>query len=306
MSNNMIKGYSISYDTKTFKKLDFTKMEEKIRESAVEKWHEQNPDGQLPDEDGFKEGLEAEEIEDFKEENQAMTAEELEAYKQEIRDEVTESIRSETEIALRAEIDAKAEEIIGIANAKADAIISDAVEKGNAEGEAAKAGIITLASTQGYEDGMKRANEEKEAALAAIEEERKALREDYERQVSELEPAFVEILKEYVRKITGISYDNHIEVLEYLIDTALSRFPRDNSFDVKLSSEDYERLSPKIGEIIERYNGKMSLNFVSVADMKKGEVKLENGEKVIDCGLGIATEGLLDALDMLCEQEQSK
>ncbi len=299
----MIKGYAISYDTKTMKKLDFTKMEEKIRENAIEIWHQQFPDEELPGEEGFKEGLSAEEVEDFPEDKQIMTAEELEEFKEQVRTEVTESIRSETEVALKAEMDSKADEIIGIANAKAETIIAEAMEKGTAEGEAARSAIISIASNQGYEDGMKRANAEKEAALASLEEEKKALRENYEKQVSELEPAFVEILKEYVRKITGIAYDNHIEVLEYLIDTAISHFPRDNSFDVKLSKEDYDRLSPKIGEMIQRYDGKLSLNFVAVPDMKIGEVRLENSEKVIDCGLGVTTEGLLDALDMLADKK---
>ncbi len=299
MSNNMIKGYAISYDTKTLKKLDFTKMEEKILDNAKEIWHQQFPDEQYPGDDNFKEGLDAEEVEDFPEDKQIMTAEEIEEFKEQVRAEVTESIKSETEVMLRAEMDSKAEEILNFANAKAETIISDAIAKGHAEGEAAKAGIITLASSQGYEDGMKRANEEKEAAIAALEQERKELREDYERKVAELEPAFTEILKEYVRKITGIAYDNHIEVLEYLIDTAVSHYPRDNSFDVKLSKEDYDNIFPKIGEIVDRYKGKLTLNFVSVSEMKKGEVRLENAEKVIDCGLQTVTEGLLDALDML-------
>ena len=72
----------------------------------------------------------------------------------------------------------------------------------------------------------------------------------------------------------------------------------------KLSKEDYDRLSPKIGEMIQRYDGKLSLNFVAVPDMKSGEVKLENSEKVIDCGLGVTTEGLLDALDMLVDKKE--
>ncbi len=305
MSNNMIKGYSISYDTKTIKKLDFTKMEEKISADVKEIWHQQFPDEVYPGEDGFKAGLEAEEIEDVDGEKKIMTAEEIEEFKEQIRAEVTESIRNEVEVALRAEMEAKAEEIINIANGKAETIIAEAIEKGNSLGEAAKTGIISLASSSGYEDGMKRANEEKEAALAAIEKERKELREDYERQVSELEPAFVEILKEYVRKITGIAYNNHTEVIEYLIDSALNHFPRDNTFDVKLCKEDYDRLSPNIGEIIDRYKGSLSLNFVAVPDLKKGQIRLENGEKVVNCGLGVSTEGLIDALDMLKESDKS-
>ncbi len=303
MSNNMIKGYSISYDTKTIKKLDFTKMEEKIRDEARELWKQQYPDEEYPGEEGFKEGIEAEEVEEPGEDKQLMTAEEIEAFKQQIRDEVTETIKNEAEIAARAALDGQAEDIVKIANAKAEGIIAEAIEKGKAEGEAAKAGIITLASSQGYEDGMKRANEEKEAALSAIEKEKIALKEDYDRQVSELEPAFVEILKEYVRKITGIAYDNHTEVLEYLIDSAIFRYPRDNTFDVKLSPEDYERISPRIGEFIERYNGKLNLNFISQPELKKGDVILENDEKVIECGLDTVTDGLLDALDMLAQKE---
>ena len=300
----MIKGYSISYDNKAIKKLDFSHMEEKIRDNVREIWQQQYPDKAFPgdEDDGFKPGLTAEEVEDFPDDKQVMTAEEIEEFKAQIREEVTEAIKTEAEIAARAELDGRAEDIISIANAKAEAIIAEAIEKGTAEGEAAKAGIITLASSQGYEDGMKRANEEKEAALSEIENERAALKADYERQVSELEPAFVEILKEYVRKITGIAYDNHSEVLEYLIDSAVSHFPRDDSFDVKLSKEDYDRISPKIGEIIERYSGKLNLNFVAVSDMKKGEIKLENGEKIIECGLDTVMEGLLDALDMIASK----
>ena len=298
MSNNMIKGYSVSYDTKTFKKLDFTNKEEKIREDVKNIWLQQFPGQEYPEEDDFKPGLEAEEV---KEEpgTAGMSAEELEEFKKQVRAEVTEEVRAEVEAALSAENKAKVES----ANAQAAEIIAEAMERGRAEGEAAKAGIITLASSEGYEAGIKKAEEEKNAALASLEAEKKQLKEDYEKQVSELEPAFVEILKEYVKKITGIAYENHTEVLRYLIDSAISRYPKDTSFEVKLSVNDYNRLSPEFDSINQRYEGKLSLSFSSETDLKNGEVKLENQDKVIECGLGVVTEGLLDALDMLAAKD---
>ena len=99
MSNNMIKGYSISYDTKAIKKLDFSKMEEKISEDVKEIWHRQYPDEAFPGEDGFKAGIDAEEIEEVGDDKKIMTAEEIEEFKEQIRAEVTESIGLVTEIS---------------------------------------------------------------------------------------------------------------------------------------------------------------------------------------------------------------
>ena len=63
--------------------------------------------------------------------------------------------------------------------------------------------------------------------------------------------------------------------------------------------EDYKKYSSLFPEIQELYKEKYALEFKKSADLPNGSCKLENENRVIDCGLGVRLNGLLEELALL-------
>lgn len=289
MSSNMIKAYSIAYDTQKIKPLDMESRENELLERA----RKLIPAKQLaaaPQESGeFVQGLPAEELEDIEliEEPPVVSEQDIEAIKQSLREE----IMAEMSPILQR----KGDDIIKNARAQADGI----VEASKRDAEVAKESILKMASAQGYEEGMKRAKIEEERALAELEAQKVQLQQQYDAKIAELEPAFANVLVELVKKVTNVAYDNHKEVLYYLIETGMGFAQKDTYFDVILSEEDYKKYSSLFPKIKEHYGDKLALEFKKDADLPDGSCKLENENRVIDCGLGVRLSGLLEELSLL-------
>ena len=309
MSSNIIKGYKQNYDSAAFKKLDMTTREEKLAEKIEDLKNGGTGfvSGLIPaeiiDPEAIENPADGTDGENAYYENstprQQIPEQDIEALTAEIREQLYAEVRVQAEADFRENLQAEADEIIKNARNMAEQIVSDAESKASTEAEAIKTGIISVASAEGYESGLKKAKEEQAGALKALEDEKTRVTQEYERQVALLEPAFVEILKEYVKKITGIAYDNHTEVLTYLLDSAIKKAPGQTEFIVKLSPKDMERLSQEIPAITERYSGKLQLTFSASADVSDGEVRLENEGRILTSSIGLNMTGLLDSLDLL-------
>lgn len=295
MSSNMIKAYTIAYDKQKRKVLDTEEREKAIEEKIQEilpfrPFLDTQTIEDEPTETEFVPGLLAEDLGDLiieEPEQPPLQEVDLEAIKASLREEVT------NEIAL--EYQKQAGEILANAQAQADELLATAKQ----DAETAKESILKIASSQGYEEGLKRAKEEEERALKELDAEKLRMQQEYERQVSELEPAFVKILKELVKKVTGVAYENHEEVLAYLLERGMGYAQKDTYFDVRLSVEDYERFSACFGEIKERYQEKLTLEFKADEALSNGMIKLENENRVIDCGMDTELKGLLEELSLL-------
>ena len=295
MSSNMIKAYSIAYDKEKRKVLETEEREKIIAERIQEilpfrPLLEDETMQENTEEAEFVPGIFAEDIGEYvveQTEQPPMPEIDLEAVRASLREEVT------NEIAL--EYQKQGGEILARAQAQADELL----ETARRDAETAKESILKIASSQGYEEGLQRAKAEEERKLAELAAEKLRLQQEYERQVSELEPAFVRILKEMVKKVTGVAYDTHDEVLLYLIECGLDFAPKDKKFDVVLSEEDFERFAGQFDFIREKFQDKLLLEFRKDASLVSGSVHLENENRLIDCGLGRELEGLLEELSLL-------
>ncbi len=292
MSSNLIKAYSIAYDTQKMKSLDMEvrefELEERVRKTVLSKPVISEP----KDAGEFVPGLLVEdlgEIEDFEE----MTAA-PELTEQDI-EEIKNSLREEIMAEMMPIINRKEEDMVARARAQADGLI----EAGKRDAELAKESILKMASAQGYEEGIKHAKEEEERALAVLEARKLELEQEYQTKIAELEPAFAGILIELVKKVTNVAYDNHKEILVYLLETGLGFAQKDTYFDVVLSEEDYKKYAALFPKIKEHYKDKYALEFKKSADLPDGSCKLENENRVIDCGLGVRLNGLLEDLSLL-------
>ena len=293
MSSNMIKAYSIAYDTQKIKSLDIEVRENELEE-RVRKIVSAKP--VLPETKEVQEfvpGLLVEDLGDIDFTEEVPEAK-PELTEQDI-EEIKNSLREEIMAEMTPILNRKGEDIINTARAQANGLI----EAGKRDAEAAKEGILKMASAQGYEEGAKRAKEEEERALSALEAKRIELEQEYQAKIAELEPAFANILVELVKKVTNVAYDNHKEVLLYLIETGLGFAQKDTYFDVVLSEEDYKKYATLFPKIKEHYKEKYALEFKKSADLPEGSCKLENENRVIDCGLGVRLSGLLEELSLL-------
>ncbi len=289
MSSNMIKAYSIAYDMQKKKSLDMEERENALLE-RVRKMIPTAEVFQAPkEEEGFVQGLPAEDLGDavILEEAPAVSEQDIEAIKQSLREEIMSEM---TPILQR-----KGDDIVANARAQADGLI----EAAKKDAEIAKESILKMASAQGYEEGMSRAKEEQTKALEELEAQKVQLQQQYEAKIAELEPAFANILVELVKKVTNVAYDNHKEVLLYLIETGLEFAQKDTCFDVVLSEEDYKKYASLFPKIQEHYKDKLTLDFKKDAELPDGSCKLENENRVIDCGLGVRLNGLLEELALL-------
>lgn len=293
MSSNMIKAYSIAYDTQKIKTLDTevreNELEERVRKimatqmvlpSATEEAEEFIPGL-------FAENLGEIEIQEETPQAPILTEQDIE--------EIKNSLREEIMTEMTPILDRKGEDIVAEAQIRASALI----EAGKKDAEIAKESILKMASAQGYEEGIKRAKEEEERTLAALEARKLELEREYKTKIAELEPAFADILIELVKKVTNVAYENHKEILVYLIDTGLGFAQKDTYFEVVLSEEDYKKYASLFPKIKEHYKEKYALNFKKSVDLPDGSCKLENENRVIDCGLGARLNGLLEELSLL-------
>ena len=294
MSSNMIKAYSIAYDTQKIKSLDMEVRENEIEE-RVRKIVSAKPVLSEPKEvQEFVPGLLVEDLGEIDFAEEVLPEAKQELTEQDI-EEIKNSLREEIMAEMTPILNRKGEDIVNTARAQANGLI----EAGKRDAEAAKEGILKMASAQGYEEGAKRAKEEEERALSALEARRIELEQEYQAKIAELEPAFANILVELVKKVTNVAYDNHKEILVYLIETGLGFAQKDTYFDVVLSEEDYKKYASLFPKIKEHYKDKYALEFKKSADLPDGSCKLENENRVIDCGLGVRLNGLLEELSLL-------
>ena len=291
MSSNMIKAYSIAYDTQKIKTLDMEVRENELEERARKLVFAKPALQESTEEGEFVQGLVAEDLGDidFFEEEAPTVVPEVDI------DAIKNSLREEIMAEMTPILNRKGEDIIENARSQANGLI----EAAKRDAEIAKESILKMASAQGYEEGMTRAKAEEEKVLSELEAQKKQLQQQYEAKVAELEPAFVNVLIELVKKVTNVAYDNHKEVLLYLIETGLGFAQKDAGFDVILSEEDYKKYSSLFPKIKEHYSEKYTLEFKKDADLPEGSCKLENENRVIDCGIGTRLSGLLEELELL-------
>ena len=296
MSSNMIKAYSIAYDTQKIKNLDMKERESEIEERAKKLYMFRDISSEPATNGEFVQGLLAEDIGEIDTSEEDSEPEEVQPVltEQDI-EEIKASLREEIMAEMLPIINRKEEDIVKKARAQADALI-DVAKK---DAEIAKEGILKMASAQGYEEGTMRAKKEEERVLAELEGRRTELERQYDQKIAELEPAFADVLIELVKKVTNVAYENHKEILIYLIETGLGFAQKDTQFDVLLSEEDYKKYSSLFPKIKEHYQEKFVLEFKKDAALPEGSCKLENENRVIDCGLGVRLNGLLEELSLL-------
>ena len=291
--SNLIKGYSIKYDEPT-KKLDMNERAESFRKIYVEELEKKQTgamEQDIPDtartSSSFTEGLPGERIVISGSEEETLSEQEKQ---------IVENQRQIRELEAKLEeLRIQAGQMLDEAEEQAEKIIEDA--KQQAETEAQQ--LIDEYVRKGYNEGHEKAEQECSELKQELEQKIKQTEEDYEKQVSELEPAFVEILIKYVEKLTGIYAGERPEVIMHVIHQAMTKQTSCRNFIIRVSPQDYGNVINQQPEVNLWLPEGSQVEVVEDKTLKEGGCLIETDTRIFDCSIETQLRSLKEDLRLL-------
>ncbi len=257
-----------------------SRIKEAVRERSVQ---EGTPD---EEEDGFKAGLIAEEVEA-------------------LLDPDSESVllknmsKQEQEEIYRQLEEAKAE--LEETRNEAQRILAEA----ESQIESMRAAALEEAQAKGYQDGYNKGMSEVQAMKEACDARKLALEAEYQQMIEELEPSFVNALTgiyEHIFKVDLSAYEGLVTSL--VMDTMLKAGNASN-YIVHVSKQDYPQVMKEKSRILEG-TGTLAERLEIISDMTLAPsgcmIETENG--IYDCSLGTELEELGRRLRLLSYNNQ--
>lgn len=186
---------------------------------------------------------------------------------------------------------ADAQTILVQAKQEADDILTDARAKAS--------DIRDEARSEGYSEAISRAQEEIDARMAELDQLRAQLEADYEKQVKDLEPAFVEMAIELAGKLIGIHCDDKKEILTYLLECGMNKVPRSNCYIIRLpsmSEEDAEDIKNRLREQVQE---DADIEIVEDRFLSGTQCLIETDSRIFDCSLDSMQTSLFEAVRLL-------
>lgn len=231
--------------------------------------------------DGFSEGLNAEDLTDLLD-----TDSESAILKNAAQEEV--QMLQQQAMEAREELDAlrtQAEGILEEANAKAQAMANQIREEAQNEG-----------FQKGYADGMAEA----EALKQEIQLEKQRLETEYEQMVLQLEPEFINAITDIYEKVFQVDLSAQKDLVSHLLIDAMLKIEGARNAIVHVSREDYENVCAN-KETILTETGQTSdrVEFVQDATLAKAQCLIETDNGVYDCSLDTELSELKRKLELL-------
>jgi len=156
---------------------------------------------------------------------------------------------------------------------------------------------------QAYADGLRqgeqKAKEKYDSMKVRLEAEVKRQKEDYERQVSELEPTFAEILIKLLEKLTGVLLAEKQGIIAYLLEQAIRGIEPGMTYLVHVSAEDFPLANSKKGELLRDLKEGAVLEIIEDRTMQKGQCIIETDSRIFDCGIDTQMKNLAGDLRLL-------
>lgn len=247
------------------------KLQQSFREAAV-------PLQEGEAEEGFQEGLSAEELDALTSENPVIkgnAAEELDAVKEELE-------RAKAELS---EIQRQAQQVTEDARAEAEALKVRAAEEGKATGY-----------QEGYRQGMSEVSALKEECHA----KERQLEQEYSQRMNELEPLFVENLTQIYEHIFKVDLSDYSQLVITLLSDAMQKMDSTGNIIVHVAKKQYAAVSEAKKDLLER-SGLLAERLDIVPDMTlaSSQCMIETQGGVYDCSLDTELTELTKKLTLL-------
>jgi len=288
--SNLIKAYSVKY-ADNIKKLDLNAKADEFQRLYIEQCVVLSASPDLVDNNPYiEQNFEQFERQlDTQTEEDSETVYDVEAQLQAAVDE-QKMLEAQLEV-MKADAEAEAAEIIKLAEQKAEEIVS------RAKAEAME--LKATAEKQGYQKGILDGNTQIEQLRSELEKEKQEIEEKYEKQVEEMEPAFVELVISLLKKLTGTAAENKKGIIMHLIHEGMSCANGNGDYIVHVPSEVYKDVFSKKDEIKEMFSLKGNVEITEDITLESNHCYIETDSRVIDCSLDTHINGLLEDLKLI-------
>lgn len=169
-----------------------------------------------------------------------------------------------------------------------------------AEIEAQRRTVLDGARQEGYNEGLRTAQEQADRARRELEAERAQMEEEYDRLIDELEPKFIDTITAVYNHIFNTELENERGILVHLIDSALRKVESSRTFIVHVSKEDYPYVNMQ-KKLFEEgaVGGRGIVEIVEDITLRNNECMIETDGGIFDCGVGTQLEELTKKLKVL-------
>ena len=305
--SNLIKAYSVKYEENT-KKIDSNAQADALEKAFVDQYIADNialkqidfsevakglEDHSAKEGDGFIPGITGEVV---YEEGTDPRETGIETRIDELNEELSAKLDEIKEQEERLEsLKAEADEITDAAQKRADDIV--ALAKKQAQEDSSL--IREAARTEGYDDGMQAAQAEIDARMQELDERREELENLYKKQVSEMEPAFVEIAISVIDKLTGIYASEKEGIIAYLIESAFEEIPRSNEYIIHVPESFHDGIEELKARIEQTLGEEARVEFVEDKLLPADGAMIETDSRIFDCSLSTQKDALYENMRLL-------
>lgn len=255
--------------------------EKKIKDLEIAMMEQMQKNNQDNYTDGFSEGLNAEQVEalvnadDRAEASNEAMRKEAEALAQEIQQakEELESIRGQ------------AERVMQEAQVQIDALREEARKEGQ---------------ESGYLEGQQKALEEGERVRREFQDAELKLKREYQSELDNLEPRFIETIGSVYEHIFGIEVESNRNIITHLVGRTIRKVEGSKDFIVHVSKEEYPYVGMKKKEILDGIaSSQTTVEFIEDITLAQGQCFIETEGGIFDCGLDTQLEELRKKLRLL-------
>ncbi len=198
--------------------------------------------------------------------------------------------------ALLEEAKGQAQDILEDAKAQAEQLVKEALE----QAEISKKAVLDEARMNGYRDGSEKARAEAESLKQQLKAREKALEEEYQTALEQMEPQLVETITGIYEHIFHVELYSYREILVHLIASTLRKVDGNKEFLVHVSREDYPYVNMQKRQIQAGMpGGDISLEIIEDVTIEKNACMIETEGGIFDCGLGTQLEELRKRLMLL-------
>ena len=305
--SNLIKAYSVKYEENK-KTIDSNEKADAYEKEFVDQYISENialkqidfnevarglEDHAEQEGDGFIPGIAGEVVyEDGADPREAGIGSRIEELNEELSEKLDEIKAQEERLeSLKAEAD----EILSSARERADEIVKLAKDQAKEDSSL----IREAARTEGYDDGMQAAQAEIDARTRELEERRVELEDSYKKQVSELEPAFVEIIISIIDKLTGIYASDKEGIIAYLVESAFADIPRSNEYIVRVPESFHDGVEDLKARLTEAAGEEARVEIIEDKLLPVDGAMIETDSRIFDCSLSTLKDALYENLRLL-------
>lgn len=301
LSNNLLKrGYANLQDGER-RVINSNELAARRIEELAEKMTRPENDGFMKDgdaflddsEDGFSEGLSAEQVEGLLSDDESDDG---------VRSNVIKAERpnNANRETLINDAVSQAQEIVNNAKEQAEAQAQEILAEAKARADREYETTLSEAREQGYQEGLQKAQKELEQKEHELSEHRKAIDTEYEELVKGLEPRFVDAITEVYERLFAVELSSYRDILIHLIAAAIKNIEGGKDFLIHVSQEDYPYVSMEKKQLTSALaSPNATLELVEDSSLAHNECMIETDSGIFDCGLGTQLAELKQRLKLL-------